>query len=74
MARARSEAEITELRFDQRRRARLFEAELGVAADRLADLDDLVGVALDRFVDLLFELVASHGMFSSPARRGSGRI
>jgi len=31
-------------------------------------------VLLDRFVDPLLELVATHGMFSSPARRGSGRI
>jgi hypothetical protein len=70
----RAQAELGEPRCDERRGARLLEAELGMAADRLADFDDLVGVALDRFVDPLLELVASHGMFSSPARRAWRRI
>src|SRR5262250_2275326 len=47
---ARRQPQLAELRVDERRGPRLLEPELWVAADGLADLDDLVGVALDRFV------------------------
>src|SRR5881296_52485 len=63
----RSQAELAELRLDERRRPRLLKAELRMAPDRFAHLDDLVGVALDGLVDASLELVASHGIFSLPA-------
>ena len=60
----RRQAELAELRLDQRRGAPLLEAELGMAADVFAEPDDLVGVALDRFVDTSLQLVAGHGLLS----------
>ena len=62
----RRQTELAKLRLDEGRGSRLLEAELRVAADRFSDLDDLIGVALDRLVDGSLELVPSHGTFSSP--------
>jgi hypothetical protein len=35
-----------------------------MTSNGLADLDDLVGMALDRFVDPSLQLVARHGVFA----------
>ena len=56
----RGEAEAPELRLDPRRRPVFLEAELGVAPDRFPDRDDRLGVALDRLVDALLQLLARH--------------
>jgi len=45
---------------DEGRRLPLLEAELGVTPDLLPDGDDRLGVALDRLVDALLQLVARH--------------
>src|SRR6266849_1974424 len=58
----RGEAELAKLCLHQRRRPQLLEAELWVAPDRLPDGDDLVGMALDRFVDTVLELFPGHGL------------
>src|SRR5262245_59310982 len=66
-ARARRQAELLQLRLDQRRRPRLLEAELRMAPDRFTDLDDLVGVALDRLVGASLQLVSRHVSPPQPA-------
>src|SRR5213593_660844 len=66
----RGEAELSKLRLHQRRRPQLLEAELRVAPDRLPDGDDLVGMALDRFVDAVLELFPGHRLLFHEARLG----
>jgi len=56
----RDEAEPPELGLDERGRPELLEAELRVTPDLLADRDDRLGVALDRLVDALLELLPRH--------------
>src|SRR5439155_19629221 len=57
---SRDEAEPPELGLDERGRPELLEAELRVTPDLLADRDDRLGVALDRLVDALLELLPRH--------------
>ena len=55
---------------DQRGGLRFVEAGLGVMQDRLAELDDLVAVAVDRLAHRLLQLfLADHPCLSSMARR-----
>ena len=59
-SRAGREAEAAEAVLHQLRRLGLLEAELGVAADLLADADDLVGPPVDRRRDPALQLGSRH--------------
>src|SRR4029453_2766134 len=63
---SRHETEAAKFLRDEGRGLQLLEAQLGVAADGLADTDDLIGVALDRLPDTLLQLVPAHGPRSLP--------
>src|SRR5262249_41254966 len=59
--RPRLEIERAERLLDQSRRLHFLEAELGMAADLLADPDDLLGAAVDRVPETLLQRGSAHG-------------